>query len=242
MHLEHMLHFVSDYPSLPSNLSVAVAATHAYITWDPPTNPGSPRVAYYQLTVLRDGDVLYNVSIPASSAREFNASSLQPGTNHSLSIRAVSQLSPVPVIGNTTEIEFTTNFTGNVRESGAVTEVPVVLHSPLNTAVPLVNCTAAEISGQRIASISWDSIHTGGLSLMSAVVEYTPSPSSMGAKFTEVVNASIDLEGGRAELQSLPTAGLTYVFRVATENAEGKSVPSQCPPLFLEIGKPVHRE
>jgi len=59
-----MLHFVSDYPSLPSNLSVAVAGTHAYITWDPPINLGSPRVAYYQLTVLReDGDVLYNDSI-----------------------------------------------------------------------------------------------------------------------------------------------------------------------------------
>lgn len=105
--------FVSDYPSLPNNLSVAVAATHAYITWDPPTNPGSPELAYYQLVVFgEDKEVLHNVSVPASSPREFNATSLQPGTNHTLSIRAVSQLSPVVVIGNVTEIEFTTNFTG----------------------------------------------------------------------------------------------------------------------------------
>lgn len=73
------------------------------------------------------------------------------------------------------------------------------------------------------------------------MIEYTQSPSSVGAEFTEVLNASIDLEGGRAEFQSLPTAGLIYVFRVSTENAEGQSVPSECPPLFLEIGTLDHK-
>lgn len=50
----------------------------------------------------------------------------------------------------------------------------------------------------------------------------------------------VDVVEGEAILQTLPAAGLTYTFRVSTENIEGESLPSECPMIFLEIGKFDH--
>ena len=109
-------------------------------------------------------------------------------------------------------------------------------------AVPLVNCTATELSEDETGvRIVWDTIHTGGLGITTTTIEYSPLPSSdnnmTSINFTPVVNASVNLVGSAAILQALPDAGQTYVFRVTTANAEGDSVPSECPPIFLEIGK-----
>ena len=92
------------------------AATYGRITWDLPSNLGSPAVSSYKLILYEegDGDTVYNISLSARLPREFNATGLKPGTNYSVTVRAVSQSTPVLVIGNDTKQEFTTNFTGRV--------------------------------------------------------------------------------------------------------------------------------
>ena len=57
---------------------------------------------------------MYTISLSARSPREFNATGLKPGTNYSVTIRAVSQITPVLVEGNDTKQQFTTKFTGKV--------------------------------------------------------------------------------------------------------------------------------
>ena len=84
----------------------------------------------------------------------------------------------------------------------------------------------------------WDTIHTGGLDITSASIEYAPLTSMMSDNFTSVVNySSIDPVEGKATLQNSLTANMTYTFTVLAENDEGESLPSQCPPLFLKYGK-----
>ena len=88
--------------------------------------------------------------------------------------------------------------------------------------------------------IEWDNIHTGGLDLTSATIEYAALDSNdntTSGNFTPVDDTILDVNGGVAVLRTLPEAGLEYVFRVSTENTEGVSIPSQCPPLFLVIGE-----
>lgn len=111
----------------------------------------------------------------------------------------------------------------------------LILLSFLFCTVPLVNCTGASISVDKMSvRIVWDNIHTGGLNLSSATVEYALLTSS---NFTTAVNETVNVVGGGAVIETLPTAGLVYVFRVTTENAEGESIPSSCPPLFLAVGR-----
>ena len=109
------------------------------------------------------------------------------------------------------------------------------------SAVPLVNCRTASIAtDQRSARIEWDNIHTGGLDLISATIEYavlTSSENATSSNSTPVDNPVVDINGRAAVLRTLPEAGLDYVFTVSTENAEGESNPSQCPPVFLAIGE-----
>ena len=89
-----------------------MGATYAFLMWELPTNPGSPQVSFYQLIILEEDDeVLYNVTLP-ESPQEFNATSLLPATDYTVTIRAVSQFSPIPIIGNFTDFEFITNITG----------------------------------------------------------------------------------------------------------------------------------
>ena len=127
----------------------------------------------------------------------------------------------------------TTSFSGGVYD----------MYFVFPNAVPLVNCTATELSlDETGVRIVWDTIHTGGLGITTTTIEYSPLPSSdnnnmTSNNFTPVVNASVDVVGSVAILQALPDAGQTYVFRVTTANAEGDSVPSECPPIYLEIGK-----
>lgn len=89
----------------------------------------------------------------------------------------------------------------------------------------------------------WDTIHTGGLNITSASIEYAPltSPDKiMSDNFTSVVNySSLDPVEGKATLQNSlsDTANVTYVFTVSAENDEGESLPSQCPPIILKYGK-----
>ena len=84
--------------------------------------------------------------------------------------------------------------------------------------------------------IEWENIHTGGLDLISATIEYAVLPSSENNS-TPVDNPVVDINGGTAVLRTLPEVGLDYVFTVSTENTEGESIPSQCPPIFLVIGE-----
>ena len=111
-------------------------------------------------------------------------------------------------------------------------------------AVPLVSCTDIRITADETrVKIEWDNIHTGGLELISATIEYSPlntSVNTTSANFTLIVNEMVNLTEGQAILRALPTAGLDYVFQVSTENSEGESVPNQCPVIFLEIGKFVY--
>ena len=101
-----------------------------------------------------------------------------------------------------------------------------------------MNCTAIEVSeDQTRLIVQWYNIHTGGLNLTSATIEYTLLFNGTNASFTEAQNASINLQQSTADLQFLPDAGLEYIFRVITENEVGESVPSECPPIFLDIGQ-----
>ena len=101
----------------------------------------------------------------------------------------------------------------------------------------MVNCTGISTSmDQTSIQIMWDTIHTGGLDITSASIEYAPLTST--DNFTSVVNySSIDPVEGKATLQNSFTANVTYIFTVSTENDEGQSLPSQCPPIFLKYGK-----
>ena len=105
-----------------------------------------------------------------------------------------------------------------------------------------MNCTDIRVTADKTSvKIDWDNIHTGGLELISASIEYALLNSSdnttTSANFTPVVNQMVNLRESRAILEALPTVGLEYVFQVTTENSEGESAPSQCPVIFLEIGK-----
>ena len=111
--LSLMLPFVSDNPSPPRNFTAIESETFAEISWEASSNLGSPEVSYYELIVSDERrDTLYNVTLPASGSREFNATGLLPGTNYTASLRAVSQLSPVLVVSPAAELEFTTNTSG----------------------------------------------------------------------------------------------------------------------------------
>ena len=102
-----------DNPSIPVNLTVTLNDLIATISWEPPTNLGSPNVAYYSLVISDDGgNVLSNVTLPASGLTEFNATGLLPLTNYSIELRAVSQVNPVLVISPAAELNFTTNTSG----------------------------------------------------------------------------------------------------------------------------------
>ena len=111
--LSLMLPFVSDNPSHPRNFTAIESEIFAEISWEAPSNLGSPEVSYYELIVSDERrDTLYNVTLPASGSREFNATGLLPGTNYTASLRAVSQVSPVLVVSPAAELEFTTNTSG----------------------------------------------------------------------------------------------------------------------------------
>ena len=98
-----------------------------------------------------------------------------------------------------------------------------------------MNCTGTSIAAdQTNLRVMWDNIHTGGLNLTSATVKYALLTST---NFTPVVNETVNVVRGEAIIEGLPTAGLSYVFRVTTQNSEGESTPSNCPPIFLTVGR-----
>ena len=85
----------------------------ATISWEPPSNLGSPKVAFYSLVISDDsGNVHSNVSLRASGATQFNAMHLLPLTNYNIELTAVSQISPVLVISPVAHLNFTTNTSG----------------------------------------------------------------------------------------------------------------------------------
>ena len=102
-----------DHPSIPVNLTATLNDLVATISWEPPSNLGSPNVVFYSLVISDDGgNVLSNVSLPVSDLTEFNATGLLPLTNYSIELRAVSQVNPVLVISPVAELNFTTNTSG----------------------------------------------------------------------------------------------------------------------------------
>ena len=102
-----------EHPSIPNNLTVTLVDLNATISWQPPSNLGSPEVAYYTLLILDDSDgVVYNETLPATGSREFIATDLLPLTNYTVELRAVSQVTPVLVISPIAEATFSTNSSG----------------------------------------------------------------------------------------------------------------------------------
>ena len=114
---KHSLPCISlpDHPSIPINLTATATVSDVIttISWEPPSNLGSPEVAYYSLVISDDsGNVVSDVSLPASGLTEFNATDLLPLTNYSIELTAVSQVNPVLVISPVAELNFTTNTSG----------------------------------------------------------------------------------------------------------------------------------
>lgn len=106
--------FFSEHPSPPTNVTAMVGDSYASISWAPPISLGNPGVSFYSLVVLDEsGNTLSNVTLPASGVTEFSATDLLPGTNYTIVLRAVSQISPVLVISPTTELDITTNTSGS---------------------------------------------------------------------------------------------------------------------------------
>lgn len=84
----------------------------ANISWLPPSNLGSPEVAYYTLLIFDESGIVYNETLPTTGLTEFIVTDLLPLTNYTVELRAVSQITPVLVISPVTESTFTTNTSG----------------------------------------------------------------------------------------------------------------------------------
>ena len=99
-----------ENPSIPRNFEVALDGLSASLTWDPPSDLGSPELSHYSLVVVDDdGAVISNESVPAPGS---TVTGLLPLTHYTIQLTAISQLSPVPVTSPTIEQEITTSTSG----------------------------------------------------------------------------------------------------------------------------------
>ena len=106
----------SDNPSIPLNLTITLDDLFATISWEPPTDLGSPVVSFYSLVISDDAlNDLRNETVPAAGPTVFTATGLLPLTNYTVELEAVSQDSPVLVISPTVILEFATNTSGNMQ-------------------------------------------------------------------------------------------------------------------------------
>ena len=106
----------------------------------------------------------------------------------------------------------------------------------------MVNCTDISTSmDQTSIQIMWDTIHTGGLNITSASIEYAPltSPDKiMSDNFTSVVNySSLDPVEGKATLQNSlsDTANVTYNIDYSVEVTAINSYDLESEPASVEV-------
>ena len=76
-------------------------------------NLGNPEISYYTLIILDDqGNTHVNETLPAPVTTMFTMPGLLPLTNYTVTLTAVSQLAPTPVISPTASFNFSTTTTG----------------------------------------------------------------------------------------------------------------------------------